>query len=237
MPSYNVFAKFYDAVMGNRAEAAEQLRAYIRSAHPRASSVLELGCGTGSILKHLARDYHVFGVDRSRKMLSIAAKKVPEAKLFRQNMIGFRLSQRFDVICCVFDSINHLLRFADWKKLFANVEHHLSEQGCFIFDVNTQRKLDRHIKEPAWVHAFGSNLLIMKVSSAPNRTSKWNIKVFERTRANRYLLHEENIAEASFPTRQIVAALRPHFSRVRIIDTDRKRASSQSERLYFVCKR
>jgi hypothetical protein len=81
-------------------------------------------------------------------------------------------------------------------------------------------------------------MLIMKVTATgKNGGSNWNIKVFERTRGNRYLLHEEDIQEVSFPTRKIVQALRVHFTSVDIIDTDRKRASTESERLYFVCKK
>lgn len=126
MSSYDVFGKFYDAVMGDRAGAAERLSKYICNASPRAKSVLELGCGTGSVLKHLASSYDVSGVDLSNRMLSIAARKVPQAALFRQDMVRLRLNKRFDVICCVFDSINHLLRFSDWTTVFSNVKRHLS---------------------------------------------------------------------------------------------------------------
>jgi predicted TPR repeat methyltransferase len=121
MSNYDIFGKFYDAVMGDRAGAAGRLRGYIRNANPRAKSVLELGCGTGSVLKHLASNYEVSGVDLSNRMLTVAAKKVPRAKLFRQDMTRFRLNRRFDVICCVFDSINHVLRFSDWRTMFSQV--------------------------------------------------------------------------------------------------------------------
>lgn len=237
MAHYDVFGEFYDAIMGDRAKATRPLQEFIRKANPNAKNVLELGCGTGSVLKHLAKDYEVWGVDLSRKMLSIAKKKVPQARLSRQDMVRFRLPKRFDVICCVFDSINHILSFVDWKKLFANVGRHLSDSGVFIFDINTQKKLDRHIAEPPWVHQFGNNILIMEITAVPRRASNWNIKVFERTRANRYLLHEENIQEASFPRQKIVNALRVQFRRVEVIDTDRRRPSVESERLYFVCKK
>ncbi|MBZ5522014.1 MAG: class I SAM-dependent methyltransferase [Acidobacteriia bacterium] len=164
MPSYDIFGKFYDAVMGDRAESAERLRGFIRKASPNAKNVLELACGTGSVLKHLSKHYDVWGLDLSEQMLSIARKKVPRARLSRQNMVTFHLRQRFDVICCVYDSINHVASFTHWKHLFSNVHRHLSAGGVFIFDINTQKKLDRHIAEPAWVHKFGNNFLIMKVT-------------------------------------------------------------------------
>jgi len=238
MTSYDTFGTFYDAVMGDRAEATKRLRDFIRNASPKAKNVLELACGTGSVLKNLSKHYDVWGLDLSERMLSIARKKVPHARLSRQNMVTFRLRQRFDVICCVFDSMNHVARFAHWKHLFGNVHQHLSAGGVFIFDINTQKKLDRYISEPPWVHRFDDNFLIMKVTgTGKNRASNWNIKVFERTRRNRYLLHEENIQEVSFPMRKIVRALEIHFPSVEIIDTDRKHPSPESERLYFICKR
>jgi SAM-dependent methyltransferase len=237
MANYDTFGRFYDAIMGDRAKPTERLRAFIRQASPKAKNVLELGCGTGSVLKHLAKEYDVCGLDLSKTMLSIAQEKVPQARLSRQDMVRFNLRETFDVICCVFDSVNHLLSFAAWKKLFVNVYRHLSDEGTFIFDVNTRKKLDRHIAGPPWVHQFGDNLLIMKVTAIRRNAANWNIKVFERTKGNRYLLHEENIRETSFPMRSIVRELRVHFRHVEIIDPDRRRPSAESQRLYFVCKK
>src|SRR5579863_4636632 len=229
MPSYEIFGKFYDAVMGDRSEAAERLTELIREAKPNARNVLELGCGTGSMLKHLQDSYQVSGLDISGRMLSIARKKVSRAKLFRQDMVDFQINERFDVIFCVFDSINHVRRFSDWKKVFVRVRRHLSEGGCFIFDINTQRKLDRHIAEPPWVHRFGRNLLIIDVTSVANHGSNWNIKVFEHVNHNPYVLHEEDIVEVSFPLGKIMGALRSHFVNVRVVDPDRRRPSGRSE--------
>jgi SAM-dependent methyltransferase len=196
MPAYEIFGRFYDAVMGDRARVAEHLRKLIRAAKPNTTNVLELGCGTGSILRYLQHNYEVSGLDTSSRMLSIARHKVPRAKLFRQDMVDFHIDDRFDVICCVFDSINHVWRFSDWKRVFARVRRHLSPGGCFIFDINTQQKLERHIAEPPWVHRFGKNLLIIDVTALPNRASNWNIKVFERLNTNRYVLHEEDISKS-----------------------------------------
>lgn len=237
MPSYEVFGEFYDAVMGDRAGAAEHLRELIRGAKSNAKNVLELGCGTGSVLKHLQDAYEVSGLDISSKMLSIARKKVPRAKLYRQDMANFQIGDRFDVIFCIFDSINHVRRFSDWKKVFALVRRHLSPGGCFIFDINTQRKLERLIAGPPWLHRFGKNLLIMDVTALPHRRSNWNIKVFEHMNGSRYVLHEEDIVEVSFPLRQIVAALRTHYVKVRVIDPDRNRPTAKSERLFFRCNK
>lgn len=237
MTSYEVFGKFYDPVMGDGAELAKRVSELLRVSKPNARKVLELGCGTGSILKGLQDSYEVSGLDLSRKMLSIARKKVPHAKLSRQDMVDFKIDERFDAVFCVYDSINHVRRFSDWKKVFARVHHHLSPGGCFIFDINTQRKLERHIAQPPWVHRFGKNLLIIDVTALENHGSNWNIRVFEHVNHSRYVLHEEDIVEVSFPLGKIMAALRNHFVNVRVVDPDRRRPAGRSERLFFIAKR
>lgn len=236
MPSYEIFGTFYDAAMGDQAEAAKCVSELLRASNANAKKVLELGCGTGSILKHLQGNYDVSGLDLSSKMLSIARKKVPRAKLCCQDMVDFQIGEQFDAILCVFDSINHVRRFSEWKRVFAQVRQHLSPGGCFIFDINTQRKLERHIAEPPWVHPFGRNLLIIDVTALANHGSNWNIKVFEHLDDTRYVLHEEDIVEVSFPLEKIRGALHSYFANVSVVDTDRSRPTGKSERLFFICK-
>jgi SAM-dependent methyltransferase len=237
MTSYEQFGTFYDAVMGDRSAAADYVIELIRTAKPDAKSVLELGCGTGSILKRLQGHYEVSGLDSSATMLSLARKKVPRAKLFLQDMVGFSIAGQFDVIFCVFDSINHIQRLSDWKRVFSAVHRHLAQGGCFIFDINTQRKLERLIAGPPWVHSFAKNLLIITVTGLSKGRSNWNVKVFEHIDGNQFALHEEDIVEVSFPSPQIVAALRAHYLNVRIVDPDRDRPGAKSERLFFTATR
>src|SRR5437588_3219313 len=152
--------------MGDRAQHAAYLRALIRRHAPGARTVLELGCGTGSILRQLWTHYEVTGVDLSEEMLERAAKKTPGIPLFRADMRTFDLGERFDVVLCVYDSINHLLRFDDWKAVFAGAHKHLNENGVFIFDINTQRRLAAFVGEQPFTQWFGEgNLMLMDVTN------------------------------------------------------------------------
>ena len=198
---------------------------------------MELACGTGGILQILSQSYDVVGLDRSPQMLSIARKKLPQIKFFQRNMVSFDLGQKFDVIICVFDSINHVLKFAGWKKIFRNAARHLQEGGLFLFDINTEAKLERLISAPTWVHKFGRNLEFINVTAGRKRIANWNIRVFEHHRGNKYGLFEEDIKEISFPVNKIKAALRKQFTNVKVIDPTDRRPSTKSDRLYFVCKR
>jgi ubiquinone/menaquinone biosynthesis C-methylase UbiE len=64
MTSYERFGEFYDAVMGDRRAATEQVMKLIQATKPDAKNVLELGCGTGSILNCLQDAYTVSGLIR-----------------------------------------------------------------------------------------------------------------------------------------------------------------------------
>jgi SAM-dependent methyltransferase len=237
MGLYEKFGRFYDAVMGDRAESAALIHRLIQDHKPGAKTLLELACGTGAVLQHLANHYEVSGLDISPEMLSVARMKLPEAPLYQTSMVTFEIDKKFDVIICVFDSINHVLSFADWRRVFRQAARHLTEDGVFLFDINTERKLQRHIQEPPWVKPFDGNLLIMDITDAGHGVSNWNIKVFARQTKDSYRLFEEDIQEKSFPATRIKEALLEKFEAVKIIDPIRRRPSGRSEKLYFLCRR
>jgi SAM-dependent methyltransferase len=234
--TYDKFSRFYDLVMGNRSDAARYVTELIARYHPKTKTVLEIACGTGSVLGLLSQSYDVAGLDRSGAMLAIARKKLPHVRFFRQDITRFRIASRFDAIICVFDSINHLLRPADWWKVFNRVARHLNEDGVFIFDVNTFGKLQRLAEGPAWEKWFGRDLAIIKVNARRDGRFEWDVKIFEHELRQRYRLLHERIPEIAVPKRQILKSLRRDFKQVKALDPFGFRASDQSERLYFVGK-
>ena len=234
--TYDKFSRFYDLVMGDRSGAARYITELITRYHPKAKTVLEIACGTGTILGLLSEAYDVTGLDRSGPMLAIAQKKLPYVRFFRQDITRFRIAQRFDAIICVFDSINHLLCPADWRRVFQRVAKHLNEDGVFIFDVNTSGKLQRLAKGLAWEKWFGRDLAIIKVNAQPRGIFEWDIKIFEHEKWHQYKLLHERIKEIALPKGQIVASLRQYFRRVKALDPFGFKPSDRSERLYLVCQ-
>jgi SAM-dependent methyltransferase len=236
--SYDVFAPFYDAVQGDRADHAAYLRSLIEKHHPDATTLLELACGTGSVLKQLEPFYEVAGVDLSEAMLAVAADKVPSARLVHQDMTRLELGETFDVVLCAFDSINHLLRFEEWQELFRRARAHLNERGIFVFDINTEWQLEVFRRQQPWAHWFGDdNLLLMDVTDRGDGISVWSIRVFEHVGDSAYRLHAEDILETSFPADRIKAGLLEQFRRVSVYDAGRSRPSPRSGRLHFVCRK
>ena len=121
MPAYADFAKFYDQIMGDRSALIERVRDYVRRYLPDAGSLLELGCGTGAVLAGLADGMQVTGVDLSPEMLAAAAANLTGARLVQADISEFSLGATFDVVICVFDTLNHLPTFDAWLAMFGQV--------------------------------------------------------------------------------------------------------------------
>ena len=199
MSGYERFARFYDAAMDDPAPRAARVLEFIDRYQPGAETLLELGCGTGSILAQLTLDRRVDPVDRvwtsRRRCWPLARWKVPSAQLIEGDMSSFALGERFDVVICVFDSLNHLLTFAAWESMFAAVAEHLNDGGLFIVDANTVGELRRLGEEPPWVYEFDDNVLIMDVIARRGGPLVWDIRIFEHVGESQYLLHHEEIGE------------------------------------------
>jgi SAM-dependent methyltransferase len=177
-------------------------------------------------------------VDLSERMLELAAQKLPRARLLQADMARLDLGETFDVVLCVYDSINHLLSFEQWEAVFDRVRDHLNDRGLFVFDINTEQRLALLNERPAWAHWFGDgNLLVMDVTASGDGASVWGVRVFENLGQSGYRLHSEEIHEVSFPLERIKASLSERYRRVRAYDAQRARPTSRSERLHFVCRK
>lgn len=109
------------------------------------NSVLELGCGTGTLTELLARKgYDMIGVDNAQEMLQIASEKREKSGLnilyLLQDMREFELYGTVGAVVSVCDSLNYLLEEDDILQTFRLVNNYLYPQGIFIFDFNTVYK-------------------------------------------------------------------------------------------------
>ncbi len=100
----------------------------IHAAVPAGASILELGCGTGRILRPLAALGHaVTGVDDSPDMLA----RGPDLPTERSPIQSLRLDRRFDVVLLASTMIN-----ADpvtRQGFLATARHHLHDDGIAVF--------------------------------------------------------------------------------------------------------
>ena len=134
---YRELAKYYDLQYSRKdyrgeVHRLEQLaRQYGRSG---GRSWLDVACGTGRHLELLRRRHRCVGVDASREMLRVARRRLPNLRLVRGEMRTFRLTQRFDVVSCLFSAIGVFTTEQDVRRAFANFARHLKPGGVVIVE-------------------------------------------------------------------------------------------------------
>jgi ubiquinone/menaquinone biosynthesis C-methylase UbiE len=141
MSEYDDFARFYDL---EYRRFTDDLDFYGHLADDAGSPILELACGTGRVLLHLARnDLTVTGLDISKPMLAIARNHLSEqppqvqarVTIVEQDMRRFRLGARFRLAIMAINSFMHLMTRRDQERCLRCVRRHLMDDGLLAIDI------------------------------------------------------------------------------------------------------
>lgn len=106
----------------------------LRRYFPQARSMLEIGCGTGYVLRGVTEnlpDVHVSGSEIFLEGLTFAARRVPKADLFQMDAQNIPYSGEFDLIGA-FDVLEHI---ADDERVLHEIHDALKPGGGAIFTV------------------------------------------------------------------------------------------------------
>jgi len=143
---YSKLAYIYDDLMSHvdYKSWSRFIQKIIQSWNPDAQKILDISCGTGSLLLKVdSKRYRLYGCDYSLDMLKVASSKCKALKvsmpLWQGNMISFQLKQKIDVIISLYDSVNYILNESAWQNMFDCAYHALNSNGLFIFDICTEK--------------------------------------------------------------------------------------------------
>lgn len=143
--NFSHYSHYYDLLYADK-DYASEVR-YVRTlidefAKRPASSLLELGCGTGIHACALAaQGLYVLGVDLSPDMLAGArARAVAQGfdagrlSFDQGDARSFRVDRKFDVVASLFHVLSYQTTEADLQAMMQTSACHLDAGGLFVFD-------------------------------------------------------------------------------------------------------
>jgi ubiquinone/menaquinone biosynthesis C-methylase UbiE len=214
------------------------LKSLVKIHHPKAKTMLSLACGTGALCKKISRKYQVSGLDLSPGMIEQAKKKLPKAEFFVQDMTNFETGKQYDVVTCLFASLNHVMGFDNWKQMFKQAQQHLKPDGVFIFDILSELCLYNMVLNSPIITRSGKLITVGDISSNEGGEGTiWAIKGFNVNKHGQEFLFETVVTQMSVALEQVEEALKELFEEVYVDDPEQGEVNERSELLYFVCKR
>lgn len=115
---------------------------YLSLAGPRPCSVLDLGCGTGTLCCALAEGGHrATGVDPAAAMLAVARHKphAEQVEWIESSAQSYQSHRLFDLIVMTGHAFQILLTDTDTLAVFATMRRHLKESGRIAFETRNPR--------------------------------------------------------------------------------------------------
>ncbi len=237
MSAYDVFAEYYD-IFWDWKDLFSKIMDGLQGKYGfKTEKVLEIACGTGKNLEYFTDSTLLAGVDISARMLDKARVNVPAGQFHYANMTEFNLGDKFDLILCVYDSLNHLLEFSEWEQVFVRVSAHLEAGGYFVFDVNTPFKLNFAQKPRFITQQYQKDYLIMKYVNCEVNKAEWDLTFMVNTVDEQYEARRVKIVENSFENEQIREALLKQFSSVEMLNDKLEELGETEYRVYFICRK
>jgi trans-aconitate methyltransferase len=231
--SYTTLAPYYDDIVGDRVDEIALITDAIKRYAPHATSLAEFGCGTGIILQSFDNRYALTGVDHSHDMLAIARSRVPNAAFIQEDIRVASLAHTVDVIISMYDTVNHLSPFTEWKRLFLNVRRNINDRGIFLFDVNTTARMNHLADHSPFHHETDTGEWTFNVTRTGDRQYRLSI---DARMADGTHLHDA-IDETTAPITSIRRELETVFPSVALSSTPRSDNDPEdAAKVYFYAR-
>jgi SAM-dependent methyltransferase len=241
---YKKFSEVYNKIMrdGFYLEYYKFINKIFKKLKFKPRNILELACGTGKLAHIFLKNGHkIEGADISNEMLKFARKK--GIKCFQKNIAKFNLGKKFDLILCTYDSLNYLKKNKDLEDCFRCVKKHLYPGGLFIFDLNSEYKINKIIASKFKEIGLSRYYKIKKMEIFWLnlwRKNKWIAKIiiFEKIKSGFYRRFIEEHIEAAYGFSKVKKILKKTGFKIIGVYSDFRfnPVTKNSLRWFFVCR-
>ncbi|NDJ86826.1 MAG: class I SAM-dependent methyltransferase [Chloroflexi bacterium] len=137
---YNTIARFYDA---ENQEMTDDLSLYSDLAEVYGQPILDVGCGTGRVMFHLAQEgYQCVGIDTSPPMLARARQKAASLPILQQHtsfiqadVASYRSPDPFRLILLPYHTFMHFRDQETQLSVLTQLTANLAAEGAIVFDL------------------------------------------------------------------------------------------------------
>lgn len=145
---YDNIAGVYDKVMGDDVAQilSKAASVFIKKKTNKAKiRLLDLACGSGAYIYHFNKHFNAqsVGIDSSAGQLKVAKQKCVnlDVKFIHGNILDTTFPESLDIVTINLDALNHLTMISDWSRLFLKIYDSLNDDGLFLFDINSRKRL------------------------------------------------------------------------------------------------
>lgn len=133
-------ARYYDAIYASQGKdyrgEVEKLAEFLGDKQGTSGkALLDVCCGTGAHIACLRDRFdEIVGVDLDPAMLKIARARNEGVKFIQGDMAKFDAARTFDVVTCLFSSINYAENESKLQAAVANLARHVSPDGLLVVE-------------------------------------------------------------------------------------------------------
>ena len=153
----------------------------------KASSLLELGCGTGDLaMRFIANGFNYIGLDVSKEMLELAKSKNSNTDFIQGDMRDFQLAKSKQACIISGRSTSYLISDKDVMDCFISINKNIQSGGILCFDcIDASKFLPSINPDKKIVHTaeFGDRKFMREsywsVNADQKQTVKWDSVYYE----------------------------------------------------------
>lgn len=137
---YATIARYYDA---EHTDKTDDLVLYSQLAEEYGEPILDIGCGTGRVMFHLAQEgYHIYGIDNEAAMLERARIKLnafPHVRdrltFIQADVLHYNMEQRFRLVLLSYNSLMHFHGQEEQLALLRKLRQWMADDGLLVIDL------------------------------------------------------------------------------------------------------
>lgn len=211
--SYGFFAEFYDRYMAHvdYGEWIDMILSWAkRFMHSTPKIALEAACGTANISEQLVfKGMEVDGFDNSPFMLYEANKKSFKPNLYLASLTDApRKESHYELVLCLFDSINYLLKKEEVEKTIHNAWLALQPGGLFVFDISTIYNSRNNFYDEINNHQFEDATIVQHAYFDEVRLRQRSFLSLYRRKGTAHVLSQEEHCQRVYYHREIMSLLK-----------------------------